>query len=288
MSDRKTTPGGRAVEASVEIAAPVEAVWKALTDAEELTRWFPLEARVTPGPNGSIWISWGKDFAGEVRIEVWEPNRRLRTVEERPAPEWGRGGGEAGTPGAGGPQGSAPVRIAVDYFLEGKGGKTVLRLVHGGFGPEPEWDNEYNDVSRGWQFELRGLRHYLERHRGTPRHAFWARRPVKAPLGDAWARLLSAEGVAFEGDSSALKEGSPYALRIAGGDRLTGTTHVCSPPWGFSGTAENLGGALFRIQNMDYYGIREISLWLSAYGLPAAQVEEIRARWEELLRRLFP
>ncbi len=48
----------RAVEREIEIDAPVGAVWKALTDAEELTRWFPLNAGVTPGVGGSVWMSW--------------------------------------------------------------------------------------------------------------------------------------------------------------------------------------------------------------------------------------
>lgn len=39
----------RRVEREVKINAPIAEVWKALTDAKELARWFPLEARVTPG-----------------------------------------------------------------------------------------------------------------------------------------------------------------------------------------------------------------------------------------------
>jgi uncharacterized protein YndB with AHSA1/START domain len=46
-------------EKEIEIAVPIEEVWKALTDANELARWFPLEARVTPGLGGKIFVSWG-------------------------------------------------------------------------------------------------------------------------------------------------------------------------------------------------------------------------------------
>lgn len=42
------------------IAAEPDEVWQALTDARELTRWFPVEARVEPGLGGSIWLSWGE------------------------------------------------------------------------------------------------------------------------------------------------------------------------------------------------------------------------------------
>jgi uncharacterized protein YndB with AHSA1/START domain len=49
----------RRLEKEIEIAVPIEEVWKALTDANELARWFPLEARVTPGLGGNIFVSWG-------------------------------------------------------------------------------------------------------------------------------------------------------------------------------------------------------------------------------------
>jgi uncharacterized protein YndB with AHSA1/START domain len=38
----------RTIEMSLEIAASPEAVWRALTDAKELARWFPLNADIEP------------------------------------------------------------------------------------------------------------------------------------------------------------------------------------------------------------------------------------------------
>ena len=62
----------------IVIDAPVEAVWKAISEGEELTRWFVEEADVTPGVGGTISISWGGEEKGEGRIDEWEPNRKLR------------------------------------------------------------------------------------------------------------------------------------------------------------------------------------------------------------------
>ncbi len=54
------TGGGKPIEEAkaekrlvqeIEINAPAEEVWNALTDPKELEKWFPLEARVTP-PTG--------------------------------------------------------------------------------------------------------------------------------------------------------------------------------------------------------------------------------------------
>lgn len=50
-------------------------VWRALTEAEELTRWFPLQARVTPGEGGEIWMSWNghADRPGSCGGELGRP-----------------------------------------------------------------------------------------------------------------------------------------------------------------------------------------------------------------------
>ena len=137
MTERKGKPA-RKVELSVEINAPVEAVWKALVEGEELTRWFPLDARVTPGAGGSVWMSWGAPWEGEAKIEIWEPNRHLRTVEPPPKPE--------------------SIPVVLDYYLESRGGKTILRLVQS-FGTGQDWEDEYYEsVSRGWPFMFANLR----------------------------------------------------------------------------------------------------------------------------------
>jgi uncharacterized protein YndB with AHSA1/START domain len=54
MTDTK-----RAADVSLEIAASIEDVWRALTDPQELRRWFPLDATVTPGEGGRMFLSWG-------------------------------------------------------------------------------------------------------------------------------------------------------------------------------------------------------------------------------------
>ena len=41
-------------KAEIDVTAPASEVWKALTNADELRRWFPLEARVMPGVGGKV------------------------------------------------------------------------------------------------------------------------------------------------------------------------------------------------------------------------------------------
>ncbi len=151
----------------IEVAASAAAVWKALTDAEELSRWFPLSARVKPGPEGTIFLSWGPGCEGEARIDAWAPQKHLRWIEKAP--------GAADADG-----------IAIEWRLEpaaAGGGKTLVRLVQSGF-TGGNWSDEYfSSTEYGWGFMLVNLRHYLERHAGTPRQVAWPRLKVSVPPG---------------------------------------------------------------------------------------------------------
>ena len=75
----------RSFSMSIDIDATPEVVWRALTDAGELMRWFPLQARVTPGKGGTVFWGWDEHWAWESQIDAWEPEHCLRLVENRPA-----------------------------------------------------------------------------------------------------------------------------------------------------------------------------------------------------------
>jgi uncharacterized protein YndB with AHSA1/START domain len=267
MGEQKTADKARVIETTLEIEAPVSAVWKAITDAKELERWFPLQARVTPGVGGEIFMSWGPPWEGGSRIEVWEENRRLRT----------RGFLEHGD------------ASMIEYTLEAKGGKTLLRLVHSGFAPGTAWDDElFSGTKRGWHYELRSLRHYLERHSGTERRAVWPKAKVLASAADVWKRLLGREGLTREGRIDGLKEGDSYRVTTAAGDPLEGRVLVNDPPYEFSGTVASLNDGIMALRTHDVAGPdpkdgHAASVWLSAWGAPQPELETLGARWKKLL-----
>lgn len=263
----------RTFETEIEIDAPVEAVWKALTEAEELTRWFPLEAKVTPGVGGKVEMSWTGYSVWNARIEIWEPNRRLRCVG---APQFADESVEEVTP------------LVLDYILEAKGGKTVLRLVHSGFRSESDWDDEYfESVHRGWDFELRGLRHYLERHAGKPRLVAWAKIDFRMPFEEAWTRLMGANALLRQGLLDGLREGDRYSITSATGDVFRGVVHVNTPPKQFSGTVEHQNDSLLRVKLDPGPGGGEATIWLSTYGVAPDEVTAFEKRWNDLLQELF-
>ena len=73
----------RSIEKAVTIDAAPDAVWKALTDAEEITRWFAPDARVTPGQGGKVWLSWGEGMGAPTGIGSKFPRSRKTPLEMR-------------------------------------------------------------------------------------------------------------------------------------------------------------------------------------------------------------
>jgi uncharacterized protein YndB with AHSA1/START domain len=143
MSDERKT---RNIEIEIELMVSPERLWRAITEAEEIVRWFAPEAKVEPGPGGSIGLSWGPGMEGKEPILIWEPGKHLRV-------------GSAGT--AGSPK-------VVDYHIETRGGKTVLRLVHSGFEADGSFDDEYDSTSGGWALFLAMLKYGLDRFPESP------------------------------------------------------------------------------------------------------------------------
>jgi uncharacterized protein YndB with AHSA1/START domain len=252
----------------VEIAASPAAIWKALTDAEELARWFPLSARVTPGADGSIFLSWGPGCEGESRIAGWEPQKLLQVIEQA--------GGVAG------PQG-----VTIEWKLEQCGGTTVVRLVQSGFFVGGDWADEYfASAEYGWGFMLVNLRHYLERHAGTPRRVAWPRLKASVSREEAYRRLAAPGGLFREG-TGGLAAGAEYMLETATGGNFEGRVEFVRPPRGFCIGVRELNDALFWLTIEGSGPEHEIQLWLSSYGVPQAKVESFEREWAGVLSRIF-
>jgi uncharacterized protein YndB with AHSA1/START domain len=241
----------RAVEGQIEVNATIERVWQGLTDERELVRWFPLDAKVEPGPGGSFYLSWLNEFAATTEIQIWDPPRHLRTAwsfhEE-----------------------DQPTQVT-DYYLETRGGWTVVRAVTSGFPLDTSWDGWVEGTERGWAFELRSLKHYLERHVGEPRHVVYLRRRIPISNQEAWKRL----------------SGEPELSAWLGGGQVFDNR----PGGQYAAVVDDPRDALFRV-SVEPGGPgtdqREIVLWLSAWGNQSRRVDELRSRWAGVLERLFP
>lgn len=282
MSEDQKKGRTRQIEKTIEINVPVEAVWKALTDAQELMRWFPTDAKVEPGKGGAIWISWGPPYQGRCTIEIWEPNRHLKMRDE-----WAEHAHDDQKQEV---EPGVPAQVAMDYYLEGAGGKTVLRLVHSGFGLGSDWDDEFDATKRGWDFELLGLKHYLEQHRGSSRQVVWARTKVQLDRQQVWDRIMSPFGILKEGSLNGSTEGSKFEIVTVGGEKLRGTVLAYNPPEDFAAIISNLNDAFFRFRIEKWSKPKHVepNLWLSLYDLPQSDTILLQSSWTKLLTKLFP
>jgi uncharacterized protein YndB with AHSA1/START domain len=246
MSEKKVTT-------EVTIAADADAVWRALTEGEELKRWFPPDARVTPGVGGAMWLSWGGGMDWEAPIEIWEPQKHLRTVDP------------------------APSKVAVDYIIDASsGGETTLRIVQSGFAADA-WDEEIDTLTAGWRMFAENLKHYLERHRGTPRTLAYFRHPVvELTRAEAFPRMLAALGVSLVG------EGERFT-----GPFFTGVAKVVAPPVNFSGTLENHGEGFLMIELEPGRGRCRPAVWVSLYGDAGREAPELTERLTSAVTTAF-
>ena len=253
----------RSIEKTVRINAPVNVVWRALTEAEELKRWFPIDARVKPGPEGAIWLSWGDAMEAESPITAWEPNRRLQTTQTR-----------------------GPVKLALDFHLETKGGRTVVRLVHSGFGDGPEWDDEFHMTDGGWTYFMAHLRLYLERHRGTARDVIVFREALPVSRNEALRRLIGPSGLSIDNALATATAGTPFTTTTAAGQTISGSVIAASHQSGQFGLtiAELNDAVLFFEMEPHETGVRA-ALWLSTYALPPSRLEEVRRQFADLYQR---
>jgi uncharacterized protein YndB with AHSA1/START domain len=248
MSERPAGTGTRTQQHEIVIDAPVDAVWKAITDAEELTRWFVEEATVEPGVGGTFTISWGGDAKGRSRIDQWEPNRKLRKTL-MPF-EMGAAKYDGTTP------------LVDEYTIERRDGKTVLRLVSSGIPNAPEWDGFYNGTDSGWGSFFRTLRHYLEHHGGRPRTTIKIVGKLSGSPEDAWARLVAA----VKPTGTIVFEQAPAILEVN------------IPELGDAYLAHSMSGS--GANNYVY-------TLLSVYGKTTTEVEAIRAKWQPWLEQVL-
>ena len=262
----KAAPETRSVDLTIEIEATPEQVWQAITDGEELTRWFPPIASAEPGPSGHVTVSWGGGAEWTSDIKIWSPGIHLR-LEDRLPPEVKETG----------------VVVALDYHLERRGSTTVVRLVNSGFSPDDEWDDYYHMVQNGWTFFLWNLKHYLERHPGKPRAMASVRPWVSGTRAEVWNAIFSDSGL---GEAPA-EVGESFTFRL-GDTELQGVSVFSDTPWSFAGKIDNLDDGVLHSE-MEGSGERwKAGVWLSAYGEQGAEVDALKGALEAKMTELFP
>ena len=135
------------IDRTIEIQAPPERVWRALTDAAELSAWFQVKIEGQIAPGGDVWMtSVHPQHAGQrwpVRILELTPPRRVvwqwHPGEVDPARDYTR-----------------DPRTTVTFTLEPSGQGTRLSVAETGFahsqwtflGENPSVDHFANENDR--------------------------------------------------------------------------------------------------------------------------------------------
>ena len=156
----------------VDVHAPLEDVWAALTTADGLRSWFVVDAKVVEGTGGEVFLDWGLGQSGTQPIEAWEPMSRLRVV-------WGP------PPDAAGEDDGYPA--AEEFLLSHEHGATHVRVVMSLPG-EDEWTGQ-DDLDRGWALFFANLRFFLERAGGRTRTTELRHARTSLDRDAAWAAL---------------------------------------------------------------------------------------------------
>ncbi|MGH9722584.1 MAG: SRPBCC family protein [Bryobacteraceae bacterium] len=243
---------GRAHETRIVIDAPIEEVWKALTDANALSRWFAPRMTVEPGAGGFIVADFGPGLEWKTAIEVWEPNRHLRLTETRDRVLSASAVNEK----------LEPCRLVEDFYLETEKGKTVLRLVHSGFGSSAGWDQEYEGTKGGWPVCFFRLKEGLERHRDET-----VRNIILPVVG---------RGIGPEEALARVEAALPQEFEAA----FRGTFEM-------GGVLPDLNGAVFSVSAQASAEGSVAYVELVLFGLAETQAGAIESQWKDRLAQLF-
>ena len=132
------------VQQTVTIKSSAEAVFKALTEADELMRWFPTRVESDPRPGGKFRFSWEFENASENGSQQGEyvevvPNRKLSytwTAESIPT--------------------------LVTFNITEADGETTVELDHASRQPGADNQKLHDMHANQWGFFLMNLKSYLE------------------------------------------------------------------------------------------------------------------------------
>ena len=140
MADRE-----RGYAHRVDVLADAKEVWRALTDPSQLTCWCSPNAVISPRQGGLFRASVDRVTEFEARIDVFEPERRLRLMY-LPASELPR----------------AATVMVDDFILEPVTGGTIVRLLGSGVPATSEWDTQYWRLRTSWQQAMTRLKVFVE------------------------------------------------------------------------------------------------------------------------------
>jgi uncharacterized protein YndB with AHSA1/START domain len=264
----------RASRHSIGIQASPAEVWRALTEPEELERWFVPRASVDLRPGGEFRWEYGRGGAdpgpaplvttGTVLEIVRQELLRLRLPIEDLETE---------------------VEMRIDPWRDG----AVVTLTHTGFPGEEEWDETFRAVDRGWQTELHVLKIFLERGRGLQRSTERHVRRIAAGAEEIFDCFMTKAGLeGWLADHAALDPtpGGELRLEWKGREVEHGHVAVSDPDRFLLMTWEGERPSLLRVHIDDDEAGQPAELTLDHIRFAGPSGGGGRHDWEQALDRL--
>ncbi len=148
----------RSVNGSIEIHAPLEKVFNAVTTAAGMQRWFADEAEVDHEGDKGIMLAWNEDSGRTVIRGKFSRLRQPKLVELT----WTEHNGKPlGTDGANKFGSRGPVKTIFEMKVL-PGGSVQLLLRDSGVSVDPRFDTAFRGKCTGWQTVLPALKIYCE------------------------------------------------------------------------------------------------------------------------------
>jgi len=263
MTEKKPV---RTLELHVDIDAPIEAAWKAITEGPGIANWFAPIAEVSaPGEGATVKAGWSDEMMMTNTVVAWEPGKHVRWLDE------------SGWMGPG-------TSLALDYYLSTENGKTRVRLVQSAFGASDGWDNLFDGIETGWIYFLQNLRIYIEKHLGRTRRMIMDRIEVDMPRQKFWRHLLSgAAGFAIVG-TGALKVGDWIEVKLKESGTARAVVEVLVEGQGLGLRMPDLTDALLFIELEGRKDKFHVGYWFSVYD--DAQAKELETPAKTAFRRI--
>jgi len=135
------------VEKEIFIEAPIDDVWRVLTEPAHMKQWFAKECELD-GKAGRLIFESGQTYY--LHVEAFEPPHRFayrwlhdKVMTARPSNS-----------------------MLVEFTLQDENGRTRLRVVESGF-DEVEWSEEVkaryaDDHAKGWEVFMLRVREYAQ------------------------------------------------------------------------------------------------------------------------------
>jgi uncharacterized protein YndB with AHSA1/START domain len=250
----------RTLEMHVDIDAPIEAAWKAITEGPGIANWFAPVAEVSaPGAGATVRAGWSEEMMITSTVDAWEPLKHVRWLDE------------SGWMGPG-------MSMAVDLYLSTENGKTRVRLVQSAFGASEGWGELLDGAETGWTYFLQNLRIYVEKHLGRVRRMISERIEVDMPRQEFWRHLLSdAAGFVVAG-AGAVKAGDWIKLKLDEPATVHAVVEVLVEAQGLGLRIPELTDALLFIELEGKSDRFHVGYWFSVYDDAQAKALETPAK----------